>query len=199
MGESSNMAVLLASASPRRIELLKSLVTDFVVLPCDVDEGVRNAEPPVAYALRVATLKAREAEGRQRDLPCRVDWILGADTIVVVDDTILGKPQDAHEARSMLRTLQGRKHEVMTGICLLHPLRGLVSSEVVCTEVWMRPLAEAEIEAYVGSPEPYDKAGGYAIQGLGGRLVERIDGSYSNVVGLPLERLAELFERFGIR
>jgi septum formation protein len=183
--------LLLASGSPRRRELLKQLLSNFMVAACDVDETVGPGETPLSYVLRMATLKARAAL-LGSGLSQEVEWILGADTVVAVGEVILGKPRDAEDARRMLRRLQGRRHEVLTGLCLLHRKSGRTCSETVRTTVWMRAFGDDEIEQYLLSGESHDKAGGYAIQGIAGRFIEKIEGSYSNVVGLPLERLQEL-------
>jgi septum formation protein len=175
------MQLVLASASPRRAELLRTAGFTFDVHPTDVDEAPRPAEPPPAYALRVARDKARAAAGRI-DRP--EAWILAADTVVVVHGEMLGKPADHADARRMLSMLSGVVHEVLTGVVLRHgPAE---TSEVVSTRVRFAELSPAEIDWYVASGEPDGKAGGYAIQGLGSRFVDRIEGSWSNVVGLPV-------------
>jgi septum formation protein len=175
------MQLVLASASPRRAELLRTAGFTFDVHPADVDETPRPAEPPAAYALRVARDKARAAAGR---IETPEAWILAADTVVVVDGAMLGKPVDHADARRMLSMLSGMVHEVLTGVVLRHgPAE---TSEVVSTRVRFAVLSPAEIEWYVASGEPEGKAGAYAIQGLGSRFVDRIEGSWSNVVGLPV-------------
>jgi septum formation protein len=176
------MRLVLASASPRRRELLAAAGFDADVDPVDVDEGQVPGEPPAAYVERVARLKAAAGASRH---PARV--VVGADTAVVVDGEVLGKPRDAAEACAMLRRLAGRDHDVMTGVAVASG--GRVESFVERTRVTMSPLAAAEIEAYVATGEPFYKAGAYAIQGGAGRFVTGCEGSYSNVVGLPVERL----------
>lgn len=173
------MAVLvLASASPRRAELLRAAGFEFVIRTADVDETVRTGETPRDYVRRLAGDKAR-AVGRA---PGEV--VLAADTTVVVDGAILAKPDDEADAVRMLRLLAGRRHEVLTGVCLL---RGDVADvRVASTVVEFCPMSEDEIAWYVASGEPRDKAGAYGIQGRMSRFVGRIDGSYSNVVGLPV-------------
>jgi len=126
-------------------------------------------------------------------------WVLAGDTVVVVEGTVLGKPHDADHARWMLDQLQDRSHEVLTGICLLNRRQEVCCLEAVRTRVWMRRIEPEEREAYIRTAEPFDKAGGYAIQGFGGRFVLKIDGSLSNVIGLPTERLRTLFRKYGIR
>ena len=189
------MQLVLASASPRRAELLRTAGFTFDVRPADVDETPRPAEPPAEYALRVARDKALAAARRNsgsdsgprtpdpgRD---RADvWILAADTVVVVDGHILGKPTDHADARRMLSMLSGVVHEVLTAVVVRHD--EVETSEVVSTRVRFAALGPAEIDWYVASGEPDGKAGAYAIQGLGSRFVDRIEGSWSNVVGLPL-------------
>lgn len=178
----------LASRSPRRAELLRTLGVAFAPLDVEVDERLQPGEPAPDYVARLARAKA--AAG-QRLAETRVP-VLAADTTVVCDTQILGKPADRAEGLAMLRLLAGRWHEVFTGVVVTSPDGGLHAA-TVCTRVRFRPLDGAEIAAYWASGEPADKAGGYGIQGLGGALVERIEGSYSNVVGLPLaETLALL-------
>lgn len=175
------MQLVLASASPRRAELLRTAGFSFDVRPADVDETPRPAEPPAAYALRVARDKALAAAGRSDDADV---WILAADTVVVVDGQILGKPTDLSDARRMLGMLSGVVHEVLTAVVVRHG--GEEASEVVSTRVRFAVLSAAEIEWYMASGEPDGKAGAYAIQGLGSRFIDRIEGSWSNVVGLPV-------------
>lgn len=180
--------LVLASESPRRADLLKAAGLSFEVLSVPVDETPWERETPDAHVRRLAEAKARAVAARRPDAV-----VLGADTVVVVDGRILGKPVDAADAASMLRSLSGRDHEVLTGVCVVG--RGLTPTvEVACTRVWFSALSEGEIDRYVRSGEPMDKAGAYAIQGLGSRFVERIDGSYSNVVGLPVALVYRLLQ-----
>jgi len=178
------MRLILASASPRRAELLRAAGIDVDVRPADVDESVQPGEAPDRYASRVALAKARSIS---LEAPDR--FVLGADTVVVVDDRILGKPTDSADARRMLRALSGRSHVVMTAVILIRGagLPGeMLDAQVERTVVEFAPLTSHEIERYAATAEPMDKAGGYAIQGLASRFVTRIEGSYSNVVGLPV-------------
>jgi septum formation protein len=192
------MRLVLASASPRRAELLQSAGIEFDVFPVDVDERRRLGEPGAAYVLRLAVEKAARAseavrsvlESPNGDAP-RV--VLGADTAVVVDGEILGKPGNEAEATSMLRRLAGTHHEVLTGISLRCGERALNHAET--TTVHFARLSDEEIAWYVRSGEGWDKAGGYAIQGLASRFVVRIEGSYSNVVGLPVASVYELLRK----
>ncbi len=186
------MRLILASASPRRAELLSAAGFDFDVRPVQVDETPLPGELPSAYVLRVAVLKAqsyqRLAEG---------EVVLAADTTVVVDGSILGKPDDDADARRMLRLLSGREHEVLTGVALRE--NGRIVSAVESTRVHVLPLSGAEVDWYVASGEPADKAGAYAVQGLAARFVHRIDGSYSNVVGLPVSRVFLMLKALAVR
>lgn len=180
---------MLASASPRRAELLRAAAIRFEVAPADVDESVRDGEAPRDYVRRVAEDKARQAARR---FPGRV--ILAADTTVVVDGDMLGKPADAHDARRMLSRLSGRAHDVLTGVTIVDAV-GRCRTGVETTTVVFAPLSTDEIAAYVESGEPMDKAGAYAIQGLASRFVQRIDGSYTNVVGLPVALVYQMLSR----
>jgi septum formation protein len=177
--------LVLASASPRRAELLAAAGIEFTVLAFDIDETPLTDEGPEAHVRRLAEEKARAAAAQRPDA-----IILGADTVVVVDGRILGKPTDAEDAGAMLGALSGRAHEVITGVALIAPADtagpAAAAIAIARTQVWFFPLTDAEISWYVASGEPMDKAGAYAIQGLASRFVERIDGSYSNVVGLPV-------------
>lgn len=181
------MRLILASASPRRAELLASAGFAFEVLPADVDETPRDGEAPGLYTERVARDKARRAA--QLSGTPQV-MVLGADTEVVIGDRILGKPANPDAAAGMLRLLSGGTHEVLTAV-VLHA-GGRERSEVVTTRVHFLPLTPADIDWYVASGEPMGKAGAYAIQGLGARFIDRIEGSWSNVVGLPLHTVHRL-------
>jgi septum formation protein len=176
---------ILASGSPRRAELLRSAGFEFDVEASNVDETPAPGEPPAEYTLRVARDKARHVAQSHAGAV-----VLAADTEVVLGRRILGKPADADDVRRMLRLLSGTVHEVLTAVVLIGP-RG-EAAEVVTTRVWVAGLADEEIEWYAASGEPMDKAGAYAIQGLGARFIERIDGSWSGVVGLPLATVHRL-------
>jgi septum formation protein len=180
--------IVLASASPRRASLLAAAGFTFVVRPAEVDESPLGGESPADYVARVARDKAR-ASGPGTD-----EVVLAADTVVVVDGMILGKPADDHDAARMLRLLSGRVHEVLTGIAIRAGDRE--TSAVESTAVTFVPLADEAIRWYVASGEPRDKAGAYAVQGLASRFVSRIDGSYSNVVGLPVAGTCRLLTEF---
>jgi septum formation protein len=170
--------IVLASQSPRRADLLRAAGFDFDVRATDVDESVRAGESPRDYVTRLAIAKAVAAKRSDDEV------VLGADTTVVVDGEVLAKPADAADATRMLRSLAGREHEVLTGVCLLRD--GYRDTRVAATRVGFLPMTDAEIAWYVASGEPMDKAGAYGIQGRMSRFVTRIDGSYSNVVGLPV-------------
>lgn len=189
----STFAVYLASQSPRRRELLDQIGIAHRVLSVDIDERRRGDEAADIYVQRLAREKA--AAGWQHLIDHRLEQapVIGADTAVVVDGDILGKPIDAADAMSILQRLSGRAHEVMTGVAV-HSANG-VQAAMSCTRVWFRALDRAEIESYWLSGEPRDKAGAYGIQGLAAKFIERIEGSYSGVVGLPLFETAQLLRR----
>jgi len=183
--------LVLASASPRRRAFLESLGLRFEVLGAQVDESPREREPPPEYVARIASEKARAvASARPRAL------VLAADTTVVLDGVPLGKPADAADARRMLGALSGREHVVLTAVVLAGAAAG---RRVVSTAVRFRELTAAEIAWYVATGEPLDKAGAYALQGIGGFLVREIQGSHSNVVGLPLGETLELLAGAGYK
>jgi septum formation protein len=183
--------LVLASQSPRRRELLEQLGVPHEVRPASTDESVLPGEPARAYVQRVAREKARAVPG---------ELVLAADTAVVLRGEVLGKPRDAEDARRMLAALSGTAHEVLTGVCVRWGTgEGAVELEaVVSTAVRFAPLRAAEIAWYVATGEPLDKAGAYAIQGAGGAFVLGVEGSVSNVVGLPLAETAELLRRAGL-
>lgn len=175
--------IVLASASPRRAELLRAAGIDFTIRVADVDETLWPDEAPQAYVARLAQTKALAVA--QAD-----EIVLGADTTVVIGDEIAGKPVNLDDAKRMLQLLSGQWHEVLTGVSLV--CNDEVTTEVAVTRVKFAALSETEIDWYATSGEPDDKAGAYAIQGFASRFVERIEGSYSNVVGLPLETVYRL-------
>jgi septum formation protein len=182
------LKLVLASRSPRRAELLAAAGIEFTVRVADIDETPRAGEQPRDYVLRLAGEKAAAAP-RDED-----ETVLAADTIVVVDSEIMGKPQDPADAARMLTALSGHRHEVITGICLRGAHRTVLDAAV--TGVWFSSLSEAEIGWYVASGEPMDKAGAYGIQGLASRFIRRIEGSYSNVVGLPVSLVYHRLKEF---
>ena len=184
--------IILASASPRREQLLREMGLRFIVVrPEGVAEELAGAAPGV-LAIQNAQRKARAVASRHPDA-----MVIGADTIVVLAGRIFGKPQDREEAVAMLQDLVGRQHEVITGVCLLHRALDVELTLADTTRVWMRPLDRAQIEEYLGKINPLDKAGAYAIQEHGDGIVERIAGSYATVMGLPTERLRATLERIG--
>jgi septum formation protein len=185
------MRLVLASASPRRRELLEAAGFAFDVDVPDVDEARDTDEPPARYVVRLARTKAETIAKRHADRP-----VLGADTAVVIADDVLGKPMDAADARRMLERLSGQVHQVLTGIALV--AGGQTFAEIEQTSVWMSELRADEIAWYLASGEPMGKAGAYAIQGLASRFIPRIQGSYSNVVGLPVAALHQLLHRAGL-
>jgi septum formation protein len=172
------VVLVLASQSPRRAEILRQAGIPFTVRTAVVDETPLPRETPENYVVRLAEEKARSVEATAGET------VLGADTTVVVDEQILAKPEDPEDARRMIRLLAGRSHDVLTGICLRRGNEAV--RDFASTRVWFAALSEAEIAGYVESGEPMDKAGGYAIQGLASKFVERIEGCYFNVMGLPV-------------
>ena len=201
--QKSKSKLILASASPRRAELLRNAGIPFVVQPAEIDESRRPGEAPITYAERLAAEKARAVAAKNPEA-----LVLGADTIVTVDRQVLGKPRDAEDAARMLRLLSGREHQVTTAVCLIGPpqvssfkfrvssvksetgdLKPETAFEAVrqeTTQVFFRPITEQDIGWYVATGEPMDKAGAYGIQGGASRWIERIVGCYFNVVGLPV-------------
>jgi septum formation protein len=190
-----NSAMLvLASASPRRAELLRNARIVFKVLPAHIAEDPLPGEAPEACARRLAREKALAVSQQRPE-----DWVLGADTIVVVDGEILNKPADEADAARMLRLLSGKTHRVITGVCIVGPGAGGVGDvRSETTEVHFHPLSDVEIADYVATGEPMDKAGAYAIQGVASRWISRIDGCYFNVVGLPVPLVYGMLRERGV-
>ncbi len=182
--------LILASASPRRQELLRSAGIPFIAEPADIDETPLPNESPQACAERLAREKALAIRKNYPE-----SFVLGADTIVVIDHLILGKPRDAEDAARMLRMLSGRQHSVITGVCLVGP--AFEASSSLATLVWMSKISDHEIRDYVATGEPMDKAGAYAIQGIASRWLPRIEGDYSNVVGLPVALVYSILRSAG--
>ena len=179
--------IILASASPRRKELLEKLDLDFSVCPADIDESLLPDEDAAMYPLRTAVQKAMAVAKTEEDA-----LVIAADTVVAVDDDILGKPRDEAEAKAMLQRLSGREHIVITGIGVVDTASGRTLSATEQTIVYFHPLRDEEIDVYIATGECMDKAGSYGIQGKGSLLVRKIDGDYFNVMGLPLSRLYRL-------
>lgn len=184
--------VLLASASPRRRELLTLIGIPHEVRPADIDESYLDGETPHAHAERLAREKALAIAAAEPDAVT-----IGSDTIVVIAGKVLGKPRDRDHARTMLRQLSGRSHEVMTGIAVHYRERTVSAVETV--RVTFRKLADDEIDAYIATGEPMDKAGAYGIQGYGATIVSKVNGDYFAVMGLPLNRMARQLESLGLR
>lgn len=186
------MPLILASASPRRAELLESAGFSFEVAPSDVDETIRADEAPKAYALRVARDKARVAAGQCRKAG---SVVIAADTVVVADGQILAKPEGPEDAKRMVKALSGVVHDVHTAVVIV--ARGSEFSEIVTSRVRLLPLSDAEIDWYIGSGEWAGKAGGYGIQGRAARFIDWLEGSWSNVVGLPVATVYRLLKAAG--
>ena len=191
--------IILASASPRRRELLANMGLQFTVLVSDADEsGVDTSVPPEIYVQELALLKA--AAVAKTVIKNKDAIVISADTIVVCDGEILGKPKDEEDAVRTLTLLTGKSHKVYTGFCVMRLSDAFTVCKNVCTEVVFKPLTREKIERYVKTSEPMDKAGAYAIQGLGAMLIERINGDYFNVVGLPVSELSDVLEtEFGYK
>ena len=192
------MRLILASASPRRRELLGRLGLPFEVQPSGIEEVLLPGVPAPALATALARAKVRDVADRLRAAGEIPALVLGADTLVVLDGRPLGKPASRDQARAMLRAVRGRSHEVVTAVVLLEAPGGREATDAVTSRVLMRPYADIEIDAYVATGEPDDKAGAYAVQGAGGHLVTRVEGCYTNVVGLPLGTTARLLRAFGL-
>lgn len=190
--------LVLASTSPRRRRLLRRLGVAFCVRAPEADERPLPGESPSAHVRRLALAKARAVAGA---LPpgCGARWVLGADTVIALDGDILGKPRGPRDAVRMLERLAGRSHEVLTGIALVPLGAGRPRTAVERSRVAMKPFDAVAVRRYVATGEPLDKAGAYAVQGRGRRLVASVSGSLTNVVGLPLERLARLLAQAGVR
>jgi septum formation protein len=184
--------LILASKSPRRYELLKQVGLDFDVIPSRVEEDFVTGESPIKHVLRLAEAKCLDVGNQHADR-----WVVAADTIVYVDHSILGKPKSREEAKKMLRRLSGKEHRVLTGFSVHHLEKRKGDRQTVQTAVKVKKLTQAEMEWYVKTEEPFDKAGGYAIQGMGSFMIESIKGSYTNVVGLPVCELIEMLNRLG--
>nr|WP_245590382.1 Maf family protein [Aneurinibacillus terranovensis] len=190
----TEVPIVLASSSPRRQELLRGLGLPFTIQPSAADETVEDNVTPARYVEILAQRKA-QAVGR---IQAQRTLVIGSDTVVVLDDNILGKPADEEEAFRMLTCLQGREHTVYTGVCVLDTA-GKERTGHVATRVFIRPLSEERIRSYIATGEPMDKAGSYAIQGYGATFVSRMEGDYFAVVGLPLHLLSDFLEEFGVQ
>lgn len=187
--------LVLASASPRRRELLQQIGLKFQVIPSRAEEQILPGETPEELVVRLSFDKASEVANRD-EISGR--WFIGSDTIVLCDGQILGKPENQTHAAAMLRQLSGREHQVLSGYAVIDRQTGTKRAEAVSTRVWFRQLTDIEITSYIATGEPADKAGAYAIQGLGVCFVSRIEGSYTNVVGLPLCKLTLAMKELGI-
>ncbi len=187
--------LVLASASPRRKELLQQIGLNFAVIPSRAKEEVLADETPEEHVIRLSIDKATEVANRNN---VSGRWFIGSDTIVLSDNRILGKPRDHSHAAEMLQQLSGREHQVLSGYAIIDRQTGKQRAEAVTTKVWFRHLTDAEITSYIETGEPADKAGAYAIQGLGVCFVAKIEGSYTNVVGMPLCKLTLALKELGV-
>ncbi len=189
----NNANIILASKSPRRRYLLERAGLEFSVIPSGITEDSVSTDSPESYARILAEYKAKDVSRTHPD-----SWVIGADTIVFIDNTILGKPGSPDEARKMLRRLSAKTHQVITGYCICCKAENRFFSDSIKTDVLFKELTDDEIQWYIHTGEPFDKAGSYAIQGLGTFLVKRINGSYTNVVGLPVCEVVEFLINEGI-
>jgi septum formation protein len=186
-------AIVLASESTRRVDILRSLGISFSIIPPDIDERKRRDETIRDYVLRIAHEKAKKVGIHFPD-----KWVIGADTVVVHKGRVLGKPRSEGEAMEMLTMLRGKWHKVLTGYCILNISRQTSCQDIVETKVFIKDLTDEEIKRYIKTSEPFDKAGSYAVQGKGGFMVKEIKGSYSNVVGLPICEITDILLSLGI-
>ena len=188
-----NPELILASKSPRRKYLLEAAGLKVKVIPSNIDESEFQLTTPRSYVKMLSQAKAQDISDQNSD-----SWVLGADTIVVINDLVLGKPKDKDQARRMLQTLSDRRHQVFTGFTLSHHIKKERFTDVVATDVYFKQLSADEIDWYIATGEPFDKAGAYAIQGVGSFIVKKINGSYTNVVGLPVCEVVEFLIQKGI-
>lgn len=188
-----NSTLILASSSPRRQELLSLLGISLKIVPSEVDEILRKGELPAEYVRRMAITKAQQVAEKFPN-----SWVLAADTIVVINGEVLGKPKDAREAEAMLKKLNAQEHRVITGYCILQIQAGKKRERVVSSLVKFKRLSDKEICWYINTGEPFDKAGGYAVQGKAAFMIKEIKGSYTNVVGLPLCEVIEDMQELGV-
>jgi septum formation protein len=189
---SLSASLILASASPRRQDMLRSVGLKFKIIPAHVNENCLAGESPRQHVKRLASDKAMVIAKKYPEA-----WVLGADTIVVIDGIILGKPENKIQARKMLRKLSGREHKVFTGFTIAHVAAEIYRTKVIQSAVQFKTISPQEMEWYAASDEPYDKAGGYAVQGQGAYFIRSIRGSYTNVIGLPLCEVLEELKSFG--
>lgn len=189
----SNHSLILASKSPRRRDLLNQAGLTFTVIPSTVDERAVAIASPEEHVRLLAEAKAGEVAQRFPE-----SWVIGADTVVLIENTVLGKPRTQSEARHMLETLSGKTHKVLTGYCICCKNAKRSFSRTVETKVLFKPLTDREMDWYVSTREPFDKAGGYAAQGLGTFLIKRVEGSYTSVVGLPVCEVVDYLVKQGV-
>jgi len=186
-------SIILASESTRRVDILRTLGISFSIIPPNIDEKRKKDETPKDFVLRISFEKANKVGNLFSD-----KWVIGADTVVVIKNKILGKPKNERDAFNMLKYLSGKWHKVITGYCILNASKNVIYRDAVETRVYLRELTEDEIARYIKTSEPFDKAGSYAVQGKGGYMVKEIKGSYANVVGLPICEVAEALLSLGV-
>lgn len=186
-------SIILASESPRRIDILRTLGIPFSIIPPNIEEVRRKDESPRDFVMRISFEKAQRVGSHFPD-----KWVIGADTAVVYKNKIMGKPNSEKDAYNMLKMLRGKWHKVITGYCILNVSKDVVYRDAVETKVFVRDLSDEEIIRYIKTSEPIGKAGSYAVQGRGGYMVKEIKGSYTNVVGLPACEIAEILLSLGV-
>ncbi len=189
----SDSPLILASASPRRQEMLRAAGLNFKIIPAHVNEKYLPGESPQEHVRRLSRNKAAVVASEKQNA-----WVLGADTIVVIDGMVLGKPRNRTQAATMLKRLSGREHKVFTGFTIARMASGICTTKVVQSSVRFKTITPDEMNGYVNSDEPYDKAGGYAIQGQGAFFIRSIRGSYTNVIGLPLCEVLEILKKLHV-
>lgn len=190
MSRISNNSFILASASPRRREMLQSVGLNFKIIPAHVDEAYIDGESPAEHVKRLSCNKSMAVANKYQQA-----WVLGADTIVVIDGSILGKPNNRTQAKKMLKKLSGREHKVFTGFTITNKALNIHETKVIQSTVRFKTISAEEMNWYTADDEPYDKAGGYAVQGKGAIFIKSIRGSYSNVIGLPICEVVELLKK----
>ena len=194
MKTSQNKKLVLASASPRRKELLEKLGYIFQIIPADIEEIVDKTKKPEEIVKEIALQKASHIANNLKEPAI----IIGSDTIVVIDDTILGKPENAEDASKMLQQLSGRSHQVISGIAIVDTYTNNTIIDSESSDVYFRDISQEEITNYIKTKEPMDKAGAYAIQGLASTFIEKINGCYNNIVGLPVYKITQIFKKLDL-
>jgi septum formation protein len=190
--------IVLASSSPRRKELLSKIIPEheFIVIESNIQEKILEGENAESFCMRIAEEKARDVIKKHKGDISDKAIVIGADTVILFDNEIIGQPKDKNDAKKILEKLSGKKHEVITGIAIISVNENKIIKFTVKSTVWIKKLSDEEILEYINSDEPMDKAGAYAIQGLGKNLIEKFEGSYTNIIGLPIDELRQALYSF---